>query len=490
MKLTHARSGKSLAATDLLVVLCPEGARPALPDGVRIPPAAREDFKGGFRQVRLTDSSAGAARRVALIGLGPKKSVDAERLRRAAAIAVRKAESIGAASATILVAPAVAKLGGGERECGCAVAEGAVMGAYDYQLGKSRPKRRKLARVRTLAEGAAFARGAKEGALSGDASCFARDLQNQAGNQVTPTVLAAEARKLARSNPRVSCRVLDEAAMKKLGMGLLLGVSAGSRQPARLIHLTYRPKGKSKGRVALVGKGLTFDAGGISLKPSARMEDMRYDMSGAAAVLGAFRGISAGIDVPCEVHGIVPASENLPDGLATKPGDVHRAMNGTTVEVINTDAEGRLILGDALAYTTKKVKPDTIIDLATLTGAVVVGLGHEVTGMFATTNRLRDGLSAAGEATGERVWPLPLLEGHKENLRGGPADLRNICTANLGGGSIAGAAFLSAFVGDVEWAHLDIAGTAWGQHQRDYVGGKGGSGVGTRLLIRYLLSRV
>ena len=490
MKLTHARSGKSLATTDLLAVLCPEGARPTLPGGVRIPTTAREDFKGEFRQVRLADSSAGPARRVALIGLGPKKSVDAERLRRAAAIAVRQAESAGAASATILVGASVAKLGGGERENGCAVAEGAVMGAYDYQLGKSRPRRRKLARVRTVAEGAAFARGAKEGAILGAANCFARDLQNQAGNQVTPRVLAAKARRIANSSPRVTYRALDEAAMKKLGMGLLLGVSAGSREPACLIHLTYRPKSRSKGRVALVGKGLTFDAGGISLKPSARMEDMRYDMSGGAAVLGAFQALAAGIDVPFEVHGIVPASENLPDGLATKPGDVHRAMNGTTVEVINTDAEGRLILGDALAYTVKKVKPDTIIDLATLTGAVVVGLGHEVTGMFASTDRLRDGLLAAGEASGERVWPLPLLDGHKKNMRGGPADLRNICTPNMGGGSIAGAAFLSSFVGDTEWCHLDIAGTAWGQAQRDYVGGKGGSGVGTRLLIRYLLGRV
>jgi leucyl aminopeptidase len=275
--------------------------------------------------------------------------------------------------------------------------------------------------------------------------------------------------------------------MKKLGMGLLLGVSSGSREPARLIHLVYKPKGKAKGKVALVGKGLTFDAGGISLKPGKGMEEMRYDMSGGAAVLGAFHAL-ASLDVPCEVHGIVPASENLPDGQATKPGDVHTSMDGKTVEVINTDAEGRLILADALAYTVKKVKPDTIIDLATLTGAVVIGLGHEVSGMFATTDRLRDALLAAGEETGEKVWPLPLLQAFTDNIKAGPADLRNLCTPNMGGGSSAAAAFLQQFVGDTEWSHLDIAGTAWGQGARDYTGGSGGTGVGARLLVEYLRS--
>ncbi len=215
------------------------------------------------------------------------------------------------------------------------------------------------------------------------------------------------------------------------------------------------------------------------------MDEMRYDMSGSAAVIGAFHALTA-IDVPYEVHGIVPTSENMPDGKATKPGDIHTAMNGKTVEILNTDAEGRLILGDALCYTVEKVKPDTIVDLATLTGAVIMALGHEMSAIYPTTDRLRDALMAAGEASGEPVWPMPVPEAFTENLAAGPADLRNITTPNMGGGSIAGAAFLKEFVGDTEWCHIDIAGTAWGQNARDYTGGTGGTGFGTRLLIEYL----
>jgi leucyl aminopeptidase len=268
----------------------------------------------------------------------------------------------------------------------------------------------------------------------------------------------------------------------------LLGVARGSVEPPYLIHLTYKPQGKSRGVIAFVGKGLTFDAGGISLKPAAKMDEMKYDMSGGAAVLGAFHALGD-IDVPYEVHGIVGATENMPGGKATKPGDVHTSMNGTTVEVLNTDAEGRLVLADALTYTLEKVEPDTVLDLATLTGAVVIALGHEHAGLFASTERLRDDLLAAGEATGERLWPLPLEDFHKEQMKGTVADLKNINNPGLGNGSTAGAAFLAHFVGDTEWAHLDIAGTAWGQRERDWVGGALGTGYGARLLLRYLETR-
>lgn len=488
MKTSHKSYTGKLAEVELLAVLCPQGAEPPLPSGVSIPAVAKSDFQGEFRQVRGTDALGGAAKRVLLIGLGPGEQVDAEKMRRAAAIAVQKAEEIGAASAAIFADESVAMLGRGHEENGVALMEGAIMGAYRYEHGKSELKPRKLGRIEVLGKGADFRKGCERGKVLAEANLFARDLQNRSGNQATPRFLAAQAQRLARRSERIACRVLDEAAMAKLGMGLLLGVSRGSAEPARLIHLEYKPKGRSKGRVAWVGKGLTFDAGGISLKPALKMEDMRYDMSGGAAVLGAFHAL-AELEVPFEVHGIVPSTENLPGGKATKPGDVHVAMNGKTVEVINTDAEGRLILGDALAYTVKKVKPDTIVDLATLTGAVVMALGHDVAGLFANDDGLRDSLIAAGEATAERLWPLPLLEGHVENLKGGPADLRNICTPEVGGGSIAGAAFLSQFVGDTEWAHLDIAGTAYGQKGRDWVGGNGGTGMGVRLLVRWLLDR-
>lgn len=487
MKLTHKNDTGSLARTSLLIALVAEGAKVKLPEGVKLSAAALEDFTGEFRQVRLSDAVSGNARRVLLVGLGAKDAIDAERVRRAAAIGVKKAETISAADATVYVDEATAKLAGGAECFASALCEALVMGTYRYDAGKSAAKPLALKKVVTLAKGAEFKRGAVHGKLLGEANCFTRDLQNKAGNQLTPTKLAAEARGLARRSPKLTCKVLDEAAMKKLGMGLLLGVSAGSREPAKLIHLVYKPKGRSRGRIAFVGKGLTFDAGGISLKPSRGMEEMRYDMSGSAAVLGAFHAL-ANLDVPFEVHGIVPSSENLADGQATKPGDVHVSMKGTTVEVINTDAEGRLILADALHYTCTKVKPDTIIDLATLTGAVVMGLGHEISGMYATTDELRDQLLQAGDATGEKVWHLPLIEAFVENLKEGPADLRNICTPNMGGGSIAGAAFLSQFVDGPAWAHLDIAGTAWGQNARDYTGGKGGTGVGARLLVQYLES--
>jgi len=485
MKITALDSAKALTATPLLAVCAAEGEDLALPRGVKLPESATRDFKGKARKDRLTDASAGAAERVLLLGLG--KEPGAEELRRAAARAMKVARSHGLKSARIHVSAKAAKAFGGAASCGQALAEGAGMGAYTYTGGKSRPNASKLTRCAIAGPGAAFRSGVRDGVILAEANLFSRDLQNLAGNQMTPRDLAAAARKLSARSPRISCRVMDEAAMKKMGMGLILGVSRGSVEPARLIHLVYKPKKKAKRKVALVGKGLTFDAGGISLKPSAKMDEMRYDMSGSAAVLGAFHALGK-MDVPVEVHGIVPSSENLADGMATKPGDIHTAMDGTTVEILNTDAEGRLILGDALCYVRKRVKPDTAIDLATLTGAVVVGLGHEISGMYATTDDLRDRLVAAGEETGEAVWPMPLLEVHMRNLKGGPADLRNINQPNIGGGSIAGAQFLHHFVGDeIEWSHLDIAGTAWGTESRDYVGGRGGTGVGTRLLMQYLV---
>jgi leucyl aminopeptidase len=282
-------------------------------------------------------------------------------------------------------------------------------------------------------------------------------------------------------------RVFDEDAVRRLGMGAFLSVARGSEEPAYLIHLAHRPRGRARGRVVLIGKGLTFDAGGISLKPAAKMEEMKYDMSGGAAVLGVFQALR-GLDLPLEVHGIVVATENLPDGRANKPGDLVTAMNGKTIEVLNTDAEGRLVLADALVYAERRLRPDAIVDLATLTGAVITALGHELTGLLGTDERLRDELVSAGQATGELLWPLPLLDQHKDHMKGTVADLRNI-NSGQGAGSSAGAAFLAHFVEKTPWAHLDIAGSAWGVDERDYQGGSGGTGVGVRLLVSWLEAR-
>jgi leucyl aminopeptidase len=486
MKLLYKEPSARISDTGLLVLLACQGEQPELPKGVVLPAFAAGEFKGEFREARQFDALSGPAQRVLVLGLGKESDVDNEKLRRAAAVAVQRAEAVGVPSATLFIDRATQALVGGDR-AGTAIAEGAVMGAYRFEQGKSKPKEEKLKTLIVTGPGAGLRAGVNKGVILAEANCFVRDLQNKPANLMTPRDMAAAAKKLEKGR-RITCSILTERAMESLGMGLLLGVAQGSREAPRLIHLVYKPAGKPRGKIALVGKGLTFDSGGISIKPSAKMDEMRFDMSGGGAVLGVFHAL-AKLDVPWEVHGVVPCTENMPGGKATKPGDIHRAMNGMTVEVLNTDAEGRLVLADAISYVVEKVKPQTIIDLATLTGAVVTALGHELSGMFASTDRLRDKLMAAGEETGERLWPLPLLDAHRDGMKGMYADLKNISGGDMGAGSSAGAAFLAPFVGDVEWAHLDIAGTAWGGANRDWVGGPMGSGVGTRMLVRYLETR-
>ncbi|MCZ6598978.1 MAG: leucyl aminopeptidase [Planctomycetota bacterium] len=486
MRFTTKDRKQPLPKTDLLVAICLEGKKPSLPATVKVPRQALSDFKGEFREARQTDAVSGPAKRVLFVGVGKKADVDAERVRRAVGLGVNKAGKTKSASCVVWLTREVEDATGAHR-AGVAVAEAALMASYSFTKfkgSKSKNPGPTLKAVTAFGTGVRFRDGGSLGKVRGEANLFARDLQNTPGNHMRPRDMAAAARKVAGRSARIRYSALNETQMTKLGMGSLLSVSRGSTEPAYLIHLTYRPKGRSKGRVCFVGKGLTFDAGGISLKPSAKMDEMKFDMSGGAAVLGIFHALPF-LDVPFEVHGLVPTSENLPDGKANKPGDIVTAMDGTTIEVLNTDAEGRLILADALAYGVKKVKPDVLIDMATLTGAVVHALGHELTGMFATTDRLRDQLTAAGAEVGELVWPLPLLDVHKDQMKGQVADLRNI-NSGQGNGSTAGAAFLSSFVGDVEWAHLDIAGTAWGSVDRDYVGGAAGSGVGVRLCLEWL----
>ncbi len=486
MRLTCKELSPVPKSTDLVVVLALQGKKPVLPTGVRVATSAFSGFKGEFREAALTDTGKGPSTKVLVLGVGKRDELDPERLRRVGAIAAKRAEEEGAANAALFCPDTVATAVGAAR-AGRALAEGAVMGSYRYDKFKSDKKPAKLKALTLHGKGREFRAGAKRGEGAAGGNCFARDLQNSPANHMRPRDLLAAARKVAGRSAQIRCKALSEAEMKKLGMGSLLSVSRGSSEPAYLIHLTYEPKRRSKGKIAFVGKGVTFDSGGISIKPSPKMDEMKYDMSGAAAVIGVFHALGD-IDVPYEVHGVVAASENMPDASATKPGDVVTAMDGTTIEVLNTDAEGRLVLADALCYTAKKIKPDTILDLATLTGAVVMALGHELTGIFPTSDKLRDDLLAAGAEMGELCWPLPLLDCHKEQVKSKVADLRNI-NSGQGNGSTAGAAFLAGFVGDIEWCHLDIAGTAWGSVERDWVGGPTGSGVGARLLIEYLETR-
>lgn len=305
----------------------------------------------------------------------------------------------------------------------------------------------------------------------------ARELGNLPGNFCTPLTLADKAKTLAKQCAAMKTSILDEKKMAQLGMGSLLSVAAGSQLPARLIVMDYQGGGKQKPTV-LVGKGITFDTGGISLKPGAGMDEMKFDMCGAASVFGVMQAL---VDMQANVNviGVVAAAENMPGSQATKPGDIVTSMSGKTIEVLNTDAEGRLVLCDALTYV-ERYKPKAVIDIATLTGACIISLGHHATGLFANDDKLAEALTASGEATGDRAWRLPIWDEYQEQLKSNFADL-----ANIGGraaGSITAARFLSNFTENYPWAHLDIAGTAWDSGAR-----KGASGKPVRLLLNYLL---
>ncbi len=309
---------------------------------------------------------------------------------------------------------------------------------------------------------------------------FARRVSDLPGNICTPTYLAEQAVNLTQQYAELSAEILEEADMQKLGMGSFLSVSRGSRQPAKLICLEYKGADASTQPIVFVGKGLTFDAGGISLKPGAGMDEMKYDMCGSAAVLGTLQA-AAELKLPLNVVGIIPSSENMPDGDANKPGDIVTSMAGLTIEILNTDAEGRLILCDALTYA-KKYNPDVIIDLATLTGACLVALGRVPSGLLGNNDTLCNALQAAGETALDSVWRLPLWDEYQEQLKSNFADI-----ANIGGrdaGTITAACFLSRFTEDYQWAHLDIAGTAWKTGDA-----KGATGRPVPLLVQYLLNR-
>ena len=310
---------------------------------------------------------------------------------------------------------------------------------------------------------------------------LAKDLGNLPGNICTPSYLADQAKALGKRFKSLSVDILDEAQMEKLGMGSLLSVSRGSEEEARLIVMNYRGAGKKDKPYALVGKGITFDSGGISLKPGAAMDEMKFDMCGAASVFGTVQAC-AELELPINVVGVVASSENLPDGRATKPGDVVTTMSGQTVEILNTDAEGRLVLCDALTYT-ERFEPESVVDIATLTGACIIALGNQAHGLLGNHNPLINEILSAGRATNDRAWELPLWDEYQEQLKSNFADF-----ANIGGrsaGTITAACFLSRFAKKFHWAHLDIAGTAWNSGDN-----KGSTGRPVPLLTQFLLDRV
>ncbi len=444
---------------------------------------ATEKFEGKPGQISyLFTNGKLPAGRVMVVGLGARGKAEAETVRRAAAGAARRARDLGA-SRVAMYLPAA---GLSARERAQATVEGALLGTYRFDkylkekngkaiasLAVVEPERRQQTAARD---------GVRLGQIGAGATALARDLVNEPANVVTPSYLAARAQEIAKAG-RLRVRVLDRDACAKLGMGAFLGVAQGSQEPPSFIHLTYAPGRRARRRVALIGKGITFDSGGLDLKSADGMLRMKDDMAGAATVLGVFQALPR-LRLPVEVHGLIAATENMPSGTAQRPGDIVRAMNGLTIEIGNTDAEGRLTLADALAYAVKEIEPQEMVDLATLTGAVVIALGLGITGLFATQDGLADRLLGAARDSGERMWRLPLHDEYKDGLKSEVADLNNV-SSQRGAGAIVAALFMRDFAGGLPYAHLDIAGTAFSERELP-LGPKGATGVAVRTLLAYL----
>ena len=449
---------------------------------------AQGDFTGRREQVVvLYPKGRVRTKRIVLVGLGAEKDLTVERVRQAAGRAAARAREMGVGELATVVHGAGAG-GLDPAACAQAVVEGASLANYSYDRYRTRDKS-KSRRVKTLilveADAKKMAdvkRGATRGRAGAEAVAFVRDLCNTPSLDMTPRQVAERALTLADKEARITVKALDENEIKRLKMGSFLGVAKGSDEPPRLLVLEYVPEGKPLGTVALVGKGITFDTGGISLKPAEGMEKMKYDMSGAAAVLGVFHALRR-VQPQVRVIGLAPMTENMPGGHAIKPGDVLIAMNGMTIEVNNTDAEGRLVLCDGINYARRFYKPDAIIDIATLTGAVVIALGSQASGIMGNDEALLTRVKEASDRSGERVWELPTWPEYADLMKSDVADLKN--SAGREAGTIAGAMFLAPFAEGTPWVHMDIAGTAWNDKDKPYAP-KGSSGVAVRLLLDLL----
>ncbi len=445
------------------------------------------DFEGKLYQVSMVYTRGLIpARRIFVVGLGRKKEFNLEKLRGVFSKAAQKIRELNLKEfATSLN---FGKINQPLTSIAESVVEGVLLGTYQFTSYKTldRDKIKKLEKFVIVEDNEnsfeVIKSAAKNAEIISDAVCFARDLVSTPGNEMTPTILADKAGEIA-GKKNVKLKVLDSHEMEELGMNALLGVARGSSEPPKFIILEYSGGKKGEKAIALVGKGVTFDSGGISIKPSADMAKMKTDMGGGATVIGAIKAASE-LKIPVNIVGLIPATENLPGGRAYKPGDILKSLSGQTIEINNTDAEGRLILADALAYA-GRFKPKAIIDFATLTGACVIALGDTVIGMMGTDNKLKQKIRDAAEFTGERLWELPLWEEYHELIKSDIADLKN--TGGRAGGAITAAAFLSKFVGEYPWVHLDIAGPVWLNKDKPYMP-KGASGIGVRLLVQFMLN--
>jgi leucyl aminopeptidase len=475
MEVDVVKGADSALEAELLVVGLSDGEE--LPEPLREAPGAT-DVRTAFKKTALVHPGSGA--RVLVIGLGKLEELDGERLRVAAAIAAKQAGSLGASSVGWALPESCVAVD--RPGAAASIVEGTILATYRFDRYKSNGADDTLLERLAIATGEGgdaeeIAAEIRIGGVAARAANRARELQNLPSNVVTPTYLAERAEEIAKEHDNVTAEVFGPAKIAELGMGGLAAVAAGTAQDPRFITLRYQ--GASGPTLGLVGKGVTFDSGGISIKPSAKMEEMKMDMSGAAAVLEAVAAI-AELGLPVNVAAAVPATENMPSGTATKPGDIITQLNGKTVEVNNTDAEGRLILADALTYCVRELGAEHVVDVATLTGAVVVALGSTYAALISNDDEWAVEVTKAGDTTGELLWRLPLHAEYKDLTKGEFADLTNASPKRKAGTIYAGS-FLEEFVDGKPWAHLDIAGTAW-DTGRDYVG-KGPTGFGVRLLV-------
>lgn len=438
------------------------------------------DFAGKAGQQAML-AGAGKSQRILLIGCGEAKNFDRQAARKFARALYTGLNATQAKDA-LLHLDTTSVCNGSPSWLLEMLARQLTSSAYRYTqtIAKPKPALQLTKVVVNSGEKTKSAqRALDEGHSTGLGVNDACNLANLPGNICTPTYLASHARALARGNAKLKVQILEEKKMAELGMGSLLSVTAGTDQPAKLIIMSYNGGKNNDAPYVLVGKGITFDSGGISLKPGAKMDEMKYDMGGAASVFGTMRAITD-MELELNVIGVVVAAENMPSGGATKPGDVVTSMSGKTIEVLNTDAEGRLVLCDTLTYV-ERFKPAAVIDIATLTGACVVALGAHATGLYANKDELAQQLLSAGTESHDRAWQMPLWDDYTEQLKSNFADLGNI--GGAGGGSVTAACFLAEFTGAYDWAHLDIAGSAWNSAP------KGATGRPVALLTRYLTDR-
>ncbi|MGA8163576.1 MAG: leucyl aminopeptidase [Waddliaceae bacterium] len=450
-------------------------------DAVTKPPIQMKDFLGNEGEVQLVYGPGQLEKRVALLGLGDEIGCTVETLRRSYSSLVKMSRQKNMAAINLIV-PKVSSLK--EEEILNGMIEGMLLSNYAFeQLKKESKKPTTLVKKATLiGVGKQSLSIAKKAGGVAEGVYLARDLVNANADDVTPQKLVELARDFAKQFPQVKATIFNKKRLAKENMNLILAVNRGSKQDPALIILEYKGRPKSSDHTVIVGKGVTYDTGGLNLKPTGAMETMKCDMSGAAAVFGTIFALAkTGVDI--NITGLIPTTENSIGPNSYKPGDVYSSYAGKTVEIGNTDAEGRLILADALAYANKQLKPSRMIDLATLTGAIVVALGENVTGLMSNDDRLANALIQSGEATCERVWRLPLFEEYRKQLKSDIADIKN--TGGREAAAITAGMFLKDFVGKTPWAHLDIAGTAYLSKASGYCP-KNATGVGVRLMIHYL----